>query len=145
MNLNSLTHKLLLIKICFLSKRFFRKSRFQLHFNFNDLNCRFFRTIFNYYNRFKRFFFFKFIHIIVIVEFDSVFQRNSSDFAVFEFQSKFAVIAFSFKQRRWSRKNLADFKIIFLIKTRKKLMKRKWIIRWKSENRIRKYVLKKRY
>ena len=55
-----LTHKSSSIKICFsLSKRFFRKFRLQLHFNFNYLNCKFFRTIFNYYNRFKRFVFFQ--------------------------------------------------------------------------------------
>ena len=55
-----LTHKSSSIKICsFLSKRFFRKFRFPLHFNFNYLDCRFFRTIFNSYNRFERSIFFR--------------------------------------------------------------------------------------
>ena len=57
-NLNFLTHKSSFIKFCFfLSKRYFRKFRFQLHFNFNYFDSRFIRTISDYYNRFKRSFF----------------------------------------------------------------------------------------
>ena len=102
-----LTHKSASIKICFsLLKRFFRKYRFYLSFSFNYLNCRFFRTNFNYYNRFKRFFF-EFICIIIIVEFDSIFQKDSSIVAICEYQSKIAVIA------------------SLSIKTKKKLMKKR--------------------
>ena len=99
-NSRFLTHKSSFIKSCFsLSKRYFRKFRFQLHFNFNYFDCRFIRTIFDYYNRSERFFFFEFIRIIMIVRFYSVFQKNALNFAVFEFQSKFAVIDFLFKRR----------------------------------------------
>ena len=40
------------------------------------------------------FFFFEFIRISIIVKFNSIFQKNALNFAIFEHQSKFTVIDF---------------------------------------------------
>ena len=57
----------------------------------------------------------------MIVEFDSVLQKDSSNVAVFELQSEFAVIAILFNRRSRSHKDSTDLQIILSIKTKKEI------------------------
>ena len=61
----------------------------------------------------------------MIVEFDSVLQKDSSNVAAFEFQSKLAVIAILFNRRSRSHKDLTSLKVTLSIKTKKEIDEKK--------------------
>ena len=135
-----LTHKSSSVKICrFSSKRFIQKFRLQLHFHFNYSNCRFFRSFFNNYNRSERSFFFS-------NSYASLWSSNSIQFFKKIHQTS---LLSNFNQNSLSSRfcsiDAVDrikirqiFKSFYRSKQKKKLMKRKWIIRWKNENKFKK-------
>ena len=135
-----LTYKSSSVKICsFSSKRFIRKSRLQLHFHFNYSNCRFLRSTFNYYNRSERSFFFSNSYTSLwssnsIQFFKKIHQTSLfSNFNQSSLSSRFCSIDAVDRTKTWQ-----VSKSFYRSRRKEKLMKKKWIIRWKSENDFRK-------